>query len=298
MRTNFSRGEKIFDTVNYTLMLILAVIFLYPFLYTVSRSLSDSAHIIRGSVWLLPQGLNLEAYRALLDDSSIVRSILYTLAMTLSGVFLSIVMTTLAAFPLSKKHLRGRNLFMTIIIITMYFRGGLIPDYILIKNLNLLDSMGALVLPVLINTFNMIIMMNFFRGIPESLEEVAKIEGANNFQILLKIAIPLSLPMLATLTIFYSVGYWNTFFSALMYIQDPDKYVLQVMLYHVLDNAEAVMNEMYLQASQELSAGSSSVIPENLKSAMVIITAGPILVIYPFLQKYFVKGARVGAIKG
>lgn len=289
----FANQKKIslFSIFNYTLMIILCIIFIYPFIYTAAISFSGAKPIMEGKVLLYPKEFTLSAYQALFKDSRMMRSFIFTVELTVSGVAASIFATTFTAYPLSRIDFKGKNIFLNIIIFTMYFNGGLIPTYLLIKHIGLTNKMGALIFPNLIDTFLLIIMLNYFRGLPLELEEAGKVEGANNFTIFLRIILPLSLPVLATLTIFYSVGYWNTFFNALMYIQTPKKYPLQVILYQILSSTDTVTtnsNEVY---SKEL-------IPENLKGAIVIVTALPIIVIYPFLQKYFIKGATVGAVKG
>lgn len=279
-----------FNIFNYTLMVILCIVFIYPFIYTIAISFSGAKPIMEGKVLLYPKEFTLSAYQALFKNDNMIRSFIFTVELTVSGVFASIFATTFTAYPLSRTDFRGKNIFLNLIIFTMFFNGGLIPTYLLIKQIGLTNKMGSLIFPSLIDTFLLIIMLNYFRGLPVELEEAGKVEGANNFTIFLKIILPLSLPVLATLTIFYAVSYWNCFFSALMYIQSPKKYPLQVLLYQILSNTDAITNGD--------DAGSNKVIAENLKGAIVIVTALPIVVIYPFLQKYFIKGATVGAVKG
>jgi putative aldouronate transport system permease protein len=292
MKIKTAQFGNVFTIVNYGVMLLLCVIFIYPLLYTASLSVSNSAAILSGRVVLLPKGFNLVAYSALFNDKTMVTSFFYTVKLTIFGVGASIIMTILAAYPLSRRNLKGGGILLYLIVFTMYFSGGMIPNYILIKNLKLIDTMGSLVLPGVIETFNLIIMLNYFRGLPVELEEAAKVEGCSNFGILLKVILPLSKPIIATLTIFYAVHYWNTFFNALMYIQSPERYPLQIKLYQILN----VFSDNL--ANQANSDGGQMVIPENLKAASVIVTVLPIIFVYPWLQKYFIKGVTIGAIKG
>jgi putative aldouronate transport system permease protein len=293
MNKNTGGFLSLFHVVNYLVMTLLGVLFIYPLVYTVSLSLSNAGAILSGRVFLLPQGFNLNAYKALFQDKTMLTSFIYTVKLTIFGVIASIVMTTLAAYPLSRRNLKGGTAILYLIVFTMYFSGGIIPNYLVIKNLKLIDTMGSLIMPAMINTFNLIIMINYFRGLPVELEEAAKVEGCSNFGVLWRVFIPLSKPILATLTIFYAVEYWNSFFSALMYIQSPEKYPLQIKLYQILN----VFSDN-LSNQTNADVGSQVVIPENLKSAAVVVTVMPIIFVYPWLQKYFIKGVTIGAIKG
>ncbi len=282
----------IFRIVNNTLMFLLCLTFIYPFLYTLALSLSDARYIIEGRVFLWPKGFNIQAYRAIFSDRSLINALLFTSALTVCGVTASMIATTLAAYPLSRTGLKGTGLILRLFVFTMYFSGGLIPTYILVKSLGLTNTMGALIFPDLIHTFWLIIMISYLRGIPVELEEAAKVEGCSDFGVLCRIIIPLAKPVLATLVIFHAVHYWNTFFQALIYIQSPSKYTLQIKLYQVLSIfSEDLLNSLDAEAAR-------AVISENLKAATVLVTVLPILFIYPWLQKYFIKGVTIGAIKG
>lgn len=290
MRKNNAVNEA-FSIINYIFMILLCAAFLYPFIYTAAVSFSGAKPIIEGRVLLYPREFTLNAYQTLLKDKSMINSFLFTVRLTLIGVASSITATTLVAYPLSRHELKGKNFFLNLIIFTMYFSGGLIPNYLLVKGLGLTNKMGSLILPGLVDTFLLIIMINYFRGLPGELEESAKVEGANNFSVFTRIILPLSKPVIATLVIFYAVAYWNTFFNALIYIQSPGKYPLQVKLYQVLS-----ATDFYTNQTNEVYA--IQVIPENLKAAIVLITAMPIIIVYPLLQKYFIKGVTIGALKG
>jgi putative aldouronate transport system permease protein len=287
MRT---RGGAVFHVLNYSLMVLLCVAFLYPFVYTIAISLSSPGAIVTGKVWLFPVGFTTAAYQALLRDRLMIASFVFTVALTVSGVAASIVATILTAYPLSRRDFKAKNLALNLIIFTMYFSGGLIPTYFVVRRMGLMDKMAALILPNLVSSFLLFIMINYFRGLPVEMEESARIDGADHFRILLRIIIPLSTPIIATLTIYYAVSYWNTFFAALLYMSSPQHYTLQVKLYNMLSNMDIMTNP------NDQFAG--LVLPENLKGAVVIVTATPILVVYPFLQQYFIKGVTIGALKG
>jgi putative aldouronate transport system permease protein len=292
MKPDITAGGRTFQIINYTVMFILCLTFIYPFVYTLAVSLSDAEHILEGSVFLFPKGFTLSAYRAVLSDQGLLHSLFFTAMLTVCGVAASIIMTTLAAYPLSRTGLKGTGIILRLIVFTMYFNGGIIPTYLLVKNLGLLDTMGALIWPDVIQTFLLIIMISYFRGIPVELEEAAKVEGCSNFGILVKIIVPLAKPVIATLVIYYAVSYWNMFQQALMYIQSPARYTLQIKLYQVL-------NVFQQDLTNSLDAASAkAVLPENLKGAMVLVTAIPILFVYPWLQKYFIKGVTIGSLKG
>lgn len=293
MRTN-SAVKNVFNIFNYSIMILISLIFLYPIVYTISVSFSDANSILKGSVVLFPKGLNADAYKLVLSDMKTISALWFTVKLTLSGVVMSLILTTLAAYPLSRSNLKGSGLILGLIVFTMYFDGGLIPNYMMVKNLGLLNNMGSLIFPRTISPFLMIIMMTFFRGIPKELEEAAVIDGCSNFDVFFKIVLPISFPIYATLTIFYAVSYWNTFFEALLYIQNSAKFTLQLRLYQVLN----VVGDSMVSQMDASSVSASTVITENMKAATVVVTVLPIICVYPALQKYFVKGATVGAIKG
>jgi putative aldouronate transport system permease protein len=285
-----TRGGAVFHVLNYSFMVLLCVAFLYPFVYTIAISLSSPGAIVTGKVWLFPVGFTTAAYQALLRDRLMIASFVFTVALTVSGVAASIVATILTAYPLSRRNFKAKNLALNLIIFTMYFSGGLIPTYFVVKRMGLMDKMAALILPNLVSSFLLFIMINYFRGLPVEMEESARIDGADHVRILLWIVIPLSTAIIATLTIYYAVSYWNTFFAALLYMSSPQHYTLQVKLYNMLSNMDIMTNP------NDQFAG--LVLPENLKGAVVIVTATPILVVYPFLQQYFIKGVTIGALKG
>lgn len=290
MDTNLK--SKIFDAVISILIFIAVLACLIPMLHVAAISLSSNAAILSRKVFIWPVDLNIDAYRVVLSDRSMIGSLLFTVRLTIIHTILCMIMTILAAYPLSKRDLKGRNFFMLLIVITMFFSGGMIPDYLLIKNLNLLNNFWALVLPGLISAFNMIVLRTFFSNLPDSLEESALIDGASYLTILVKIVLPLSLPVLATLSLFYAVGRWNYFMDSLLYITDSKLFPIQLKLYQI------IYNNMQLEISAAEGNIASNLLPESLKAASVMFATVPILLVYPWLQKYFISGIMIGAIKG
>lgn len=284
--------NRIFDSVILAVLAALLLACLAPFLHIVAISLSSMEPIMSGQVSLLPVEPTLEAYNRVMDDPTMLRSLLFTIGLTLSFTIICMTMTILTAYPLTKMHLKGRKAVMYMIIFTMFFGGGIIPDYILIKSLHLLNSPWALILPGMISPFNMIILLTFFRSIPESLIESAELDGSSHFGTLVRIVLPLSMPVLATLSLFYAVGRWNGFMDTLFYITNPDLYPLQLKLYQM------VMNSTVTELLAAEGARMVEILPESLKAASIMFATIPILIVYPWLQKYFVKGMLLGSLKG
>lgn len=283
-------GSKWFEAVNSIFLILCSVVFLYPLVYIISVSLSSPRDIMSGRVLLFPVGFNIESYRTMLSDQSLIHAFLFTVELTVIGTVASVALTVLTAYPLSIRGLKGGRIIFFAILFTMYFSGGLIPTYILVKQLGLLDKMGALILPC-IDTFLLIITVSYMRALPDELREAAVVEGSSNFGIFFKIILPLSVPVIATLVIFYAVGYWNTYFGALLYMQSPEHYTLQIKLYLILNATDNITLRVRPGAE-------SLVIPDNLKGATIALTIIPILVVYPWVQRYFIKGVSLGALKG
>lgn len=285
-------GDRIFNFINITLLTCFVCLCVFPFINIIAVSLSDNGAIISGKVFLWPVGINISAYREVFTDLTMIRSFVFTVGLTLLYTLITLIMTILCAYPLSKKSLKGRTALLLIITFTMYFSSGSIPLYLLVSELKLLNTIWALILPGAVNTFNMIVMKSFFTSLPSGLEESAKIDGAGHFRILFSIVLPLSMPIIATISLFYAVGRWNGFSDAIYYINDPKMYPLQLKLRQLisLNNVDQMMTN--LQEEQD------RVIPEQIKSASIMFATVPILLIYPWLQKYFVKGMMVGSIKG
>lgn len=296
MMKNMSRGDKVFQTVMNVICVLIAVITLYPLLYVLAASLSDPIHILDGSVWALPVGFTTRAYSRVFASADIQNGYLNTLYYAFVGTALNLLLTICAAYPLSKKDMRGRNGLTFLITFTMFFSGGMIPLFLTVKSLGLLNTRMAIILPSAINATNMLIMRNYFiNSIPGDLEEAAEIDGCSSIGTLLRIVLPLSKPILAVIMIYYLVGHWNAYFDALLYLTTKKEYYpLQVYLRQILllsqmgDMSESTgvddINQMLLYVS--------------LKYAIIVVSAVPLLILYPLMQKFFEKGIMMGAIKG
>jgi putative aldouronate transport system permease protein len=284
--------DKCFDAWMISIIVFTSILCLLPMIYLLSVSLSSNYAITSRLVYLWPVEPTLESYDAVFKDKSIVASMGFTAWLTVLCAALSMLMTILCAYPLTKKKLKGRNLFLSFIIITMFFSGGMIPEYILVRDLGIVDTPLALMLPYCLSTFNMIVLKTFFSNLPESLEESAYLDGANHFTILVRIVLPLSTPVLATLCLFYAVGRWNGFQDALIYINKQEYFPLQLKLYQLIYNNQ--MSELALMEGM----GTQNVTPEGLTAAAVMFATVPILLVYPWLQRYFISGIMIGAIKG
>ncbi|MBB3109658.1 putative aldouronate transport system permease protein [Paenibacillus phyllosphaerae] len=287
------QASRTFDVVNTIAILFFVLLCLAPFLHILAISLSSARAIMSGEVSLLPVELNWKAYKQVFTDMSMIRSLGFTVVLTLIFTVLCMLMSIAAAYPLAKTKLKGRKAVMFLIVITMFFSGGIIPEYMLVRNLHLLDSIWALVLPGLISPFYLIILITFFQNIPDSLEESAEMDGSSHIRTLISIIVPLSMPVIATLSLFYAVGRWNGFQDTLMYITSPEMYPLQLKLYQLVQNN--MVSEL-MQA--EGATGQSMLQPEGLKAASVMFATVPILLVYPWLQRYFVSGVMLGAVKG
>jgi putative aldouronate transport system permease protein len=284
-----SSGEKVFQVFLLVVIALLCIVMIYPFVHVLSISFSSAAEALRPGLHWYPHEVSLFAWKRVLSNNTIWGTMGNTVFRTVVGTFLTLIFMALGAYPLSKKHLPHRGFYAMVIIATMFFSGGLIPSYLLIKSLGLIDSRWALIVPGLISTYSLLILRNFFMSIPEELEDAAKIDGANEVRILFTLVIPLSKPVLATLALWSAVGHWNAWFDALLYLQDPHKMVLQTFLRKLVITPEG---------DPMLPTKDTFQTPDTVKDAAIIFTAAPILLVYPFLQKYFVKGVMVGSLKG
>lgn len=281
-------------------IILVAVIFLFvltcvlPFLNVIAISFSSKSAILRGDVSFFPVEFELKAYEILFSDQTMIDCLFYTVKLTVIYTAIAMVMTILMAYPLTKERLRGRKFFNLMALFTMYFSGGTIPIYLNVKWFGLLDSMWSLIIPGVLSTYNMIIMKSFFSSLPKELEEAATIDGANDFQILLKVYLPLSLASIATLTLFYAVGKWNSFADAKYYIQTKALQPLQLRLYNIIKGSTAVD----VTAIEGNANSNAQNVSESIESATIIFATLPILVVYPFVQRYFVSGVTIGAVKG
>jgi putative aldouronate transport system permease protein len=282
------------DTIIACICLLIIAICLFPMLNILARSLSDPMAIVNRQVSLLPVNPTLDSYRYVFGDPAFSRSMIWTVILTAVCTLCSLAMTILCAFPLIYSNLKGKGLINTLIIFTMYFSAGTIPNYILVKDLGLLNNPLSLILPGCLSVFNMIILRSFFYSVPESLRESAEIDGANPFTILVKIYLPLSLPVLSTLALFYAVGRWNGFSDALMFMTSaPDYHPIQLKLYNIINNLSSI--EI---AAQEGIAGGVPAATDGMKAAAVMFATVPILALYPWLQRHFITGVSIGAVKG
>ena len=287
-------GEKAGKIIIYVVLTMFALVTLYPLIYIVSMSFSSSRAILSGEVKLLPVEANVEAYTNIIKSGQIFTAMKNTLIVTIIGTGLNMIFTIMAAYPLSKSRLMFKRVITWLVMFTMMFSGGMVPAFILVKLLGLVDTFWALWLPPLISVYNMIILRTFFQGLPQSLEEAAAIDGANELYILFKIVLPLSKSVLATIGLFYAVGFWNNYMDAMIYLSDSNKFTLMVRLRQMLAN----MSDQLLTSSGEGTANSSSITPEAVKAASIVVSTLPIMCVYPFLQKYFVKGVMIGSVKG
>lgn len=285
-------SDKAFNLVNGVIMLMIIVVTLYPFYYVLMASLSDSnALLAHPGLLLAPLNFNFDAYLRVLDNPNIWSGYLNTLIILVLGTGLNLLLTTLGAYGLSRKIMLRKPIMLGIVF-TMYFTGGIIPNYLLINNwLHLGDSLLALILPTAVNTWNLIIMRTSFEAVPESLIESGRIDGAGEFGILFRIVVPLSMPVIAVMILYYGVGHWNSWFNAMLFIRDRELFPLQLILREIL--VQNSTDSMQLGSS----AADQQAIGESIKYATIMVATLPILAVYPFLQKYFVKGVMIGAIK-
>lgn len=278
---------ELFDIIVCLILTIVAVVCIFPLLYVLSVSLTPYSEVLKhGGFMVIPRSITFDAYIAFLQDFRIPKAYEVTVFITVAGTAVNLLLTSFMAYALSKKELPGRNLFLLLVMFSMLFSGGVIPTYLIVKAMGLINTYWAMILPNAVWSFNLMIMKTFFENMPEGLEESAKIDGAGELRILVQIVMPLSMPVMATVGLFYGVGHWNEFFQAIMYVNDTTKHPLQVILRGILI---AATSEMNLE---------NPLPTETLQMSAVILTALPILVVYPFIQKYFTQGMLIGAIKG
>ncbi|MEK3722754.1 carbohydrate ABC transporter permease [Paenibacillus sp. FSL H8-0034] len=287
-----SSGDKILRMFNILLLFVIAMTCLAPVLNVLSISLSGKLAVESGKVLLWPIDWNLQSYSLLFNGTRIARALWNGIEMTVGGVVFSMVFTICAAYPLSKSYFFGRRTYTLLIIFTMVFSGGLIPTYLTLKSLGLINTYAAIWLPGLISTYNMLIMRSYFESISMEIEDAARIDGCNEWRLLQKIILPLSMPVIATLILFYGVHYWNSFMSVLIYISSTDKYTITVLVQQMIQSqsllTETVQNDMQ----------TGDIVPQGILSAGIIVLILPMVAVYPFLQKYFVKGVMLGSVKG
>ena len=284
-----TKGYRAFQVINTIIMIFVIFITLYPFVYLVAQSFSSDAAASAGKVTFYPIGFNVNTYKYILRDNQFFRYYGNTIFYTVVGTFISVACTALIAYPLSKPRLRLNKVITPLVVFTMYFAGGMIPNYIVITQwLGLQDSMWSIILPNAISTFNLLVMKSFFAGLPEELEEAAAIDGMNTYQIFLKIIIPLSKPIIATLCLFYMVTMWNEWFTPMLYLDSKDKWPVALYVRQLVEGAN----------NTEIGSSDASSVQATVKSATMVLTSIPIICVYPFVQKYFVQGMTIGAVKG
>lgn len=289
--TMLTTGDRVFIAFAYIMIFLVICVTLYPFIYVISSSLSAPDAVMRGEIWLLPKGINLNSYKRVFQEPEVWTSYGNTIWYVVVGTLVNLIMTTLTAYPLSRPEFSGRSWIMMLIAFTMFFSGGMVPLYLVVQSLGLIDSRWALVIPVALSTWNLVIMRTSFEAIPSSLYEAATIDGCSEPQMLIKICLPLSKSILAVMVLFYAVGHWNSYFSAMLYLNDANKYPLQMLLRKILIQYD--QDDMMMDVLDGRDA-----IGQTIRYATIIVSVLPIIMVYPFLQKYFAKGVMVGAIKG
>ncbi|PYI56531.1 carbohydrate ABC transporter permease [Paenibacillus flagellatus] len=281
------------DVIIYGTLLLLTFVTLLPFVNVLSKAVSEEWAVVSGKVGLFPVGFQLDTMKFVITSNPFIRSFSVSVFITVVGTALSLLITAITAYPLSKRHLPGIGFVMILFVFTMLFNGGIIPNYMLIRNLGLLDSLWSLILPSLVSVFNLLVIKSYFESLPESLEESARMDGARTFTVLFRIFLPLSGPVLATIALFYAVSYWNDFFNAMVYINSPSLKPLQLYLRDIVLNAASATAGMEVSQDDMMNLS-----PDNVRSATVIASTIPILLLYPYLQKHFIKGVLIGSVKG
>lgn len=293
-----TRGDKVFDILNFLFFIFILLIVIFPLYFILIASFSDPNAVNNGQVWLWPKGFTLEGYEIIMQHNNIWTGFRNSAIYTIIGTLINVILTITGGYALSRKDLRGRNVMMFFIVFTMFFQGGMIPSYLLVRNLGMTNTMWAMVIPGAISAYNLIIVRTFFQSnIPDELLDAGKIDGASNMKFFTKVAIPLSAPIIAVMVLFHAVGHWNQYFNALIYLRDASLYPLQLVLRDIL----------ILEQSRELmEAGGAMVEMEQerqniaglIQYGVIIVASLPMLVLYPFVQKHFVKGVMIGSIKG
>ena len=284
--------DKVFKIVTIAVVVFIAACCLFPFLHILAISFSDKTSVIRGDVLLWPVNFDLSAYKAVFTNKGLMDSMWFSLLLTAVYTVFALAMTILCAYPLSRPGLKFKSPILLYILFTMYFSGGMIPSYLNIKSLGLLDTFWVLVFPTVLSTYNMILMKSFFQSMPRELEESAYVDGANDLVVLIKIVLPLSKAMLATIALFYAVSRWNGFMDAILYINDESMYTIQLRLRQLIQSSQ-VSSMM-----EEIPEMKEDLIAETIKAACMVFSMIPVMIIYPWLQKYFVKGVMIGSVKG
>lgn len=296
-----SRGDKLFLISTYIYLCLALVVVLYPLIYILSASISSPQDVNSGAMWLFPKNVTLDGYKLVFENPKIWNGYLNTIIYTVVGTLLNLAVTLPAAYALSRSDFVGRQLFMGIILFTMFFSGGLVPTYLLVKNLGLINSMGALILPVAASVWNIVVARTFFQStIPKELQEAAHIDGCTNLKLFIRIILPLSAPIVAVMALFYGVGHWNSYFPSLIYLNDEAKYPLQMVLRQilVLQEMSAETTGAAINGEVAMAMNSKAETASLIKYGVIVVSTLPIVAVYPFLQRYFVQGVMIGSVKG
>ncbi|MCS7463231.1 carbohydrate ABC transporter permease [Paenibacillus doosanensis] len=288
-------GTRMFQTLNYTVLSLIALVTMLPFLYVVIVSFTDANEFVTKSIVLFPEKWSLDSYRYILSTNTFLQSMGVSAVLAVGGTALSLAVTSSLAYVLSRSRLKGKQFFLVAILLTMLFQPGMIPNYMLVDTLGLTNTLWSLILPVLTGAWYVFLMKNFYQEMPAELEEAAKIDGCSDIGVFFRIMLPLSVPALAAFGLFFAVGYWNTYFNAILYINDDALRPMQVILQMLLIQASTQMADPSVAA---MIQSEQTVPPEVIKMAAVVVSSVPIVIVYPFLQKYFVKGMMVGSVKG
>ena len=294
-----TRGDKLFLVGVYALLGVALILVAYPLIYILSASISNPNVVASGEMWLFPKELTFEGYKRVFEDAAIWRGYLNTIIYTLAGTAVNLAVTLPAAYAMSRKDMAGRNLFMGIFMVTMFFSGGLVPTYLVVKSLGLIDSMWALILPAATSVWILIVCRTFFQSsIPKELQEAAEIDGCSDFRLFFRIVLPLSTALIAVMALFFGVGHWNNYFSAMIYLNDQAKYPLQLVLRQILVLQQMSAQSGALDAGMASSLNNKAEVAALVKYAVIIVATLPVIAVYPFLQRYFVQVVMIGSVKG
>ncbi|MDQ6422733.1 carbohydrate ABC transporter permease [Paenibacillus sp. LHD-117] len=290
-----SGSDRAFTIINYIVLFIVLLVILYPLIYVVSASFSSTYAVMSGKVWLWPVEPSLDGYKAVFKNKNVLSGFTNTFLYTGFGTLVNVFMTVLAAYPLSRRDFRFRSGFMLLLVFTMMFSGGLIPNYLIVKEFGMIDSFWSMIVPTALSVWNVIIMRTYFQTtIPHELLEASQIDGCNDFRFLWRIVLPLSGPILAVIALFYAVGHWNQYFNAMIFLKNPDLYPLQLILRDIL-----IQNEVNIDMLGDAkTAAARQGLRELLKYSLIVVSSVPLLIVYPFVQKFFVKGVMIGSLKG
>jgi len=294
-----SKVDRIFQALVYTFLAIALVIVIYPLIYIISASISDPKLVASGDMLLLPKGITFEGYKTILKNNDIWRGYANTIFYTVVGTLVNLIVTIPCAYALSRQDFGGKKFFTQFMIVTMFLSGGLIPSYLIIKSLGMINTMWALIIPNAASVYNIVVTRTFFQStIPRELEEAAIIDGCSDIKMFIRVILPLSLPIIAVMALFYGVGHWNSFFSALLYLSDRSMYPLQMILREILVLQDLASNSVNMSSSMAEFMHSKQELVQIIQYGVMIVSTLPVIVAYPFLQKYFIKGMMVGSIKG